>query len=368
MKRSILAVAVVAVAFPLLAQQAQRGADGAISVSRQADSTASSRGGSQPPLVIVGGNRQIGTDWVEPQSGDISVGTNGGQRSVKINPKGEDVSLSRGAAATAPTVMRNGASSRWVSKSKSCPAYYTGSITWQVEERQSITNPSWTETGATRNYAENCTAIVETRWVAQSGGCPAGYSGSNTWEAEERRSGGGAWSATGATRSHSNTCAAPPPPPPPPPETGGTLPGAGCTSGTSYTFVAPAGRIVSPPASCTAANRGMQAMTMYRIRPGNFGDQSYGQWCGGGAPGNIPLTGATFMCTSSGWTVTGLNENCRSDPNYSIPPQWNAQPNMFMGLLEAFQAEADAMNAGWPGMPGGADAVVKYSCSRIDVP
>lgn len=375
MKRTILALAVAAVVLPVFAQQAtQRGSDGAISVARPSDAGGSTAG-AQPPLVIVGGKRQTGTDWVAPATGEISIDTNSGRRNVRLNPKGGEVSLNGGAAASAPTVMRNGATSRWMSKSRECPAFYSGSITWQVEEVQTVTNPAWTETGATRNYAENCTAVVETRWIGQSAACPTGWSGSNTWEAEERRAGGGAWSATGATRAHSNACTepAPPKPDPVPPvtvppvtEPGSPSPGAGCTKGAAYAFVAPAGSLVQPPATCGAHNRGMQAFTRYRILPQNFNAGGYGQSCSGGPI--LPLTGSDFTCTSSGWRLIGQTVNCTQDQSLKAPEDWRNQSNWFTGMIEAYQAELDAKNAGWPGMPGGANAMVMYSCARVDVP
>jgi hypothetical protein len=362
MKKSYLAFAVL-LSFPVLAQQASttRTADGAIDLKRSGIASGSTAPAGAPPLVIVSGKRQLGTDWIAPQSGELTVGTSSGDRTVKLNPKGADVDLSRGAATSAPTVIRRGAASRWSSRSRACPAHYTGAVTWQVEEIQTVTNPAWTETGQIRNYAENCTAVVDTRWIAQSSSCPSGHSGSNTWEVEERSIGGGAWTATGATRNHNNTCKAPPPPENP-------SPGPGCTKGQTYTFVSqPNQFIVYPPATCNASNRGQHARLTYWIQPQywfapNF---SYGQYCGGGAPGPVPLSGAAFVCTSNGWRPTVRSTNCKGDNNYMPPMEYVNQDVNYLAMLETFQAEVDARDAGYPGMPAGANTVVSYSCLRI---
>lgn len=361
-KKSILAMTVYLVAVPVLAQQASssRSSDGAV---RPSPSTSAARNtaSGQPPLVVIGAKRQIGTDWVRPAEGEISVGTASGNQTIRLNPKGGEVMLNRGAAVAAPTIVRNGATSRWSSRSRSCPAHYSGAITWQVEEIQTVTNPTWTETGATRSYVENCTAVVETRWMPMSSSCPSGYSGSNTWESEERSVGGGAWSATGATRNHSNTCTAPPPPENP-------SPGPGCTKGLAKTFVSqPNQFVVYPPATCNASNRGQHATTTYWIQPQywfapNF---TYGQYCGGGNAGPVPLSGASFVCTSNGWRITTRSTNCKGDNNYNPPMEYVNQDANWLALIEAMQAEVDARDAGFPEMPAGANTLVRYSCTRI---
>jgi|GEM_PF-6276224 len=362
MKKSYLAFALLA-SFPVLAQQASttRTADGAIVLKRSGPASGSTAPAGAPPLVIVSGKRQLGTDWIAPQYGELTVGTSSGNQRVKLNPKGADVDLSRGAATSAPTVVRRGAASRWSSRSRACPAHYTGAVTWQVEEIQTVTNPTWTETGQIRSYAENCTAVVETRWIPQSSSCPSGHSGSNTWEVEERSIGGGAWTATGATRNHNNTCKAPPPPENP-------SPGPGCTKGEAYTFVSqPDQWIVYPPATCNASNRGQHALTTYWIQPQYWfaPSFSYGQYCGGGAPGPVPLSGAAFVCTSNGWRITSRGTNCTGDNNYLPPVEYVNQDSNWNALMEAYQAEVDASAAGFPGMPAGANSLVKYSCTRI---
>ena len=93
------------------------------------------------------------------------------------------------------------------------------------------TNNTWTPATAPAGACTNCPANTtqsETRWVAGSAACPAGYLGSNTWEAEEVRTRSvtyscpagtttvpapayGTWSgftATGTRRNVVNTCAA----------------------------------------------------------------------------------------------------------------------------------------------------------------
>ena len=94
---------------------------------------------------------------------------------------------------------------------------------------------AWADTGVTRNQVNTCTNCpapstqTQTRWVATSAACPAGQTGSNTWEREQASTrsvsyncpagttalppatlgGWGAWTDTGATRNVNNTCAPP---------------------------------------------------------------------------------------------------------------------------------------------------------------
>ncbi|CAN7533543.1 type IV pilus biogenesis protein PilM [Pseudoxanthomonas sp. LjRoot168] len=94
----------------------------------------------------------------------------------------------------------------------------------------------WTDTGATRNQAGACTACQATQtsqnfqWVNASQSCPAGQTGSWTWQAQQVQSrttsqncpagtltappvndtGWSGWSNTGARQSESNTCTSAP--------------------------------------------------------------------------------------------------------------------------------------------------------------
>lgn len=139
---------------------------------------------------------------------------------------------------------------QWVARSGACPAGYSGTATWEAEQYQQRTaycpaqtgSPAWgawgawADTGSTRNYstagcAQNCTLPNPStestyQWVPRSAGCPTGYTGSQSWEAQQvaTRSaycpaatgayawgGYGAWSDTGATRNFVNTCTSEPP-------------------------------------------------------------------------------------------------------------------------------------------------------------
>lgn len=122
---------------------------------------------------------------------------------------------------------------RWSARSAACPSGQIGTSTWEEQERRSATCASptsapawgnWSSTGTKRNEENTCVALcaapaAETQWTNRSAACPAGQVGSNTWQAEQRRTGycpaqTGApawnpWSDTGATRNQVNTCAAP---------------------------------------------------------------------------------------------------------------------------------------------------------------
>ncbi|MFG1298050.1 Tad domain-containing protein [Xanthobacter sp. V13C-7B] len=116
-------------------------------------------------------------------------------------------------------------------RTEACPAGYKGVIT--VQDRQvrsgycpAATGPSawntWTDTGTTREVSNTCTPIctpaaAQTQWVDRSASCPAGYTGSNSWEAQQTRTSycsgttlkWNAWTDTGSTRNTSNSCTPP---------------------------------------------------------------------------------------------------------------------------------------------------------------
>jgi len=103
--------------------------------------------------------------------------------------------------------IRTGAVTQWVARSSSCSAHYTGQITWEAEQRKTVVAPVWADTGAIRNHKDECTPVVDTTWVSESAACASGYSGSNTWEAEQSSTAGGPYVATGNVRNVVNTCA-----------------------------------------------------------------------------------------------------------------------------------------------------------------
>ncbi|WP_457805552.1 hypothetical protein [Stenotrophomonas maltophilia] len=346
MKKTLLALAAACAVLPAVAQQsAQRSADGAVRVRQASGGNAGAAG--QPPIIVLGAKRQTGTDWVRPAEGELAVGTAQGSQTVRVNPRGTDVVLNRGAAVAAPTIVRNGATSRWIPKSQACPAYYSGAITWEEEEIATI-NSSWTATGAVRNRVDSCTAIVETRWVAQNGGCPVGHSGSNTWEAEERRVGGGGWMSTGATRSHNNTCTAPPPDPEPP---------AMCVTGVSETFRGPTANAAfpnypPPPRACTASNRGTFAVM-------GWNKKQFNEQCG---------WLATAQCTGQGWKIYGGRTTTCDAGHSAYPPALVGDFGLMMEIAALTQqAYTPGYNGevAWNGRAPGDNAVVSYGCEKF---
>ncbi len=351
MKKTLLALAATCAVLPAVAQQsAQRSADGAVRVGQASGGNAGAAG--QPPIVVLGAKRQTGTDWVRPAEGELAVGTAQGSQTVRVNPRGTDVVLNRGAAVAAPTIVRNGATSRWIPKSQACPAYYSGAITWEEEEIATI-NSSWTATGAARNRVDSCTAIVETRWVGQNGGCPAGYSGSNTWEAEERRVGGGGWMATGATRSHSNSCTAPPAPEPEP------TPGVCVVHSKAFrasTANAPFPNYPTPPAACTSANRGTRAQIAWNIT--NRSDQcgwTAGAYCS--AEGWKIGSGRTTTCDAGRTTAWYDALNQRNEVNW----EWWFEPAI---LANQLYGAGESGDIAWANRAPGDNAIVTYGCVK----
>ncbi|WP_144422876.1 hypothetical protein [Xanthomonas arboricola] len=211
MRPSILAIALATVIAGAHAQSVvnQPTQDGAITISNDADLTGG-RVRTQAPIIIVSGSKSTTTSWGAQGTGSLTIRSpvSGlAAATSQLNPSGAAVNLNAAAATQPPTIIRTGSTSRWIPQTQSCPAYYSGAITWEAEEVQTVVS-TWRATGTTRNYQNACVAIVETQWVAQSQECPAYYSGSNTWQAEQRRSGGGPWSYTGATRNASNSCTA----------------------------------------------------------------------------------------------------------------------------------------------------------------
>lgn len=144
---------------------------------------------------------------------------------------------------------------QWVATQQSCSAGQYGQRTWerqQVRSRSvsyscaagSTTLPApiygawsaWSNTGTTRNQAGSCAACPAPnttqnfRWVNASQACPAGQTGSWTWQNQQVQSrtvsyscpagttslpaptdtGWSAWSNTGAKQAESNTCTSAP--------------------------------------------------------------------------------------------------------------------------------------------------------------
>jgi hypothetical protein len=117
---------------------------------------------------------------------------------------------------------------QWVAASATCPAGQSGSHTWEKEQRNTSTCPSstgapvwsgWTDTGNTRNVVNTCSTVCtpgsRTQWIAASGSCPAGQTGTVSWEKEQRQDQNpscttwSAWSDTGSTRNTVSSCAVP---------------------------------------------------------------------------------------------------------------------------------------------------------------
>lgn len=183
--------------------------DGAVVVDGQGRAATPAAAGAAPPLVVANSAKTTATDWNANDSGSVTIkGVNSGAgQTVTLNP-GTSAKLGASSAGQPAAIVRTGATSRIVSYSEACPAGYTGSITWDQQEVQTVTNKTWTATGPKTNYVNNCTASTATRWVAKTGTCPAYYTGSKSWEAEESRTGGGAWTATGRTRNMVDNCVA----------------------------------------------------------------------------------------------------------------------------------------------------------------
>ncbi|MFG1270753.1 hypothetical protein V5F40_22645 [Xanthobacter sp. DSM 14520] len=123
------------------------------------------------------------------------------------------------------------------SEQVACPATQVGSVWLEREQVRYASCPvgatapvwgSWSATGKVQEVSNSCitpppSCVVppsESRWDDQTGICPAGTTGSISWQAEMGRTATcpastgspvwGAWSATGNQRDNVNTCSAPP--------------------------------------------------------------------------------------------------------------------------------------------------------------
>lgn len=181
--------------------------DGAVVVDGRPQQQGSERAGSAPPLVVVSGSRVDPTTWNPADTGQVVIkGVNSGvSQSVLVNP-GAAAKLSGSGAGQPATVVRTGANKRVVKYTSACPAFHSGTITWDQEEIRTVNDPNWKPIGPKMNLVDTCTPIEEFRWVAEAQACPAYYNGSITWQAEERRIGGGPWARTGRTQNRVESC------------------------------------------------------------------------------------------------------------------------------------------------------------------
>ena len=120
----------------------------------------------------------------------------------------------------------------WRQTSEACPTGYSGNVYWDYEEKrvascpQPTGSPVWSTyspTGNTRNRDDSqCVSLCEpdsplSRYVPVNVGCPTGYSGVHTYEAEETRTSvctpgatsptTSAWTKNGQKKNEVNTCA-----------------------------------------------------------------------------------------------------------------------------------------------------------------
>lgn len=266
-----------------------------------------------------------------------------------------------GATATARALCTPpAAQTQWVSGSGTCPGGQVGTITFQKEQTRAATCASetavpvwgsWTDTGKQQSVVNTCyTPCVvpadQTQWVSSSAACPAGYTGSNTWEAEQKRTAycpsvsgtsvWNAWVATGNTRNASNTCAPPPVP-----------------------CVAPAAQTqwVDRSAACPAGQTGM---TMWQA------EQQRGAYC--------PATTGSYSWNS--WADTGntrnQTNNCVQNPGdaiWTVPGvyQWTVPPGITSISAVAIAGGASGhwmiSNVGF--MNGGGDSSVSGGSTTL---
>lgn len=131
---------------------------------------------------------------------------------------------------------------RWEPRTGTCPAGESGTISFEAEQVQTrdisyncpagttaLPAPTttawsgWTDTGATRNNVNTCApstcvgSDTENQWTPTAGPCPAGQTGTSTWEREQVRTrtcNAGTWTAwsgwgdTGVTRNRVDSCVA----------------------------------------------------------------------------------------------------------------------------------------------------------------
>lgn len=121
----------------------------------------------------------------------------------------------------------------WRPASEACPHGYSGNVSWEYEQERTATCPQatgsyiwseWRATGRTRNRDESqCVSLCSPdspleRWVPATGSCPAGHTGTITFEARETRTSictrgattptTSTWQRSGEVRNEVNTCVA----------------------------------------------------------------------------------------------------------------------------------------------------------------
>lgn len=120
---------------------------------------------------------------------------------------------------------------QYINKTRPCGTGYSGSITYQEEQKNTYSCPSntgapsqtgWVATGNIRNESTAaCVSLckpetVLEQWIGVTGSCPSGYTGSNTWEKQQTRTSTcspgnvnpttSAWTDSGQIRNQNNSC------------------------------------------------------------------------------------------------------------------------------------------------------------------
>lgn len=300
---------------------------------------------------------------------------------------------------------------RWVDRSESCSAGFSGSITYQMEQSRDFVCPTpysvgswsgWADTGSTRFYSNTCAAncvpdAPEERWTPQSQACPSGQLGNITWESQERRTSScpgitgsptwGSWQATGATRNTVNNCTASCSPLAP--EIRWVSAGQSCPSGQtgSHTWEAEQRRTSSCPSpssspqwsdwSNTGATRNV--VNTCTVPPPVCSPSSQQQWvsrsssCPSGQTGSISWQQSQtrhFTCPAAQWgpwqddagvTQSSVNTCTASAPD--IIDSFTA--GCLVDTAAWDTATANSCGAGGPVRTPGQDAVIVFSVGDV---
>jgi len=263
---------------------------------------------------------------------------------------------------------------QWVVYTDSCPSGETGTYEWEAEQvstrtvsyncpagTSSLPAPStsawsgWSYTGATRNVVNTCApasctgSSSEDQWVNATGTCPAGETGTNTWEYEQTRSrtctsgtwgGWSGWSNTGATRNATYTCA---------PST--------CSGNSSES------QWLSGSNACPSGETGTNTWEYEQTRSRTCTSGTWGGWSGWsntGATRSVVYTCAPSTCTGSASETQWVGASAACPSGQTGTNTWEYE-----------QARSRTCTSGtWSGWGGwsstGATRNVVNTCSSFD--
>ena len=230
---------------------------------------------------------------------------------------------------------------QYINKTRPCATGYSGSITYQEEQKNTYSCPSntgapsqtgWIATGNIRNESTAaCVSLCQPetvleQWIGVTGSCPSGYTGSHTWEKQQTRTSicaagaatpvTSAWTDTGATRNTVNSCVAlcvlPTPSTKSETQSVTETQRLACLAGT-----------YGPTNSITQTRTNTQTRTSTAYCPAQTGAYAWGDWSAWTTTVNGTWTTTSNTCTACPAPVTGQAEYRWEDRSVGCPLGYN---------------------------------------------